>query len=992
MLERSDIASGMSFAPAKPCIVIVPTSRQTDVVLRAWAHKNGNGEPPIVETMAGFLRRLGNHLLPAGPTILGEDQVDVLIRHVISDSSMLHAIGFEAQKLVRWTQYGATPRYVDELADKAGLHTRRGRMLAEIATAWKRLLDLYGGLACDRGTYERHVQSIVADVANRPLRNASGDVISSCVMIATHGVTTADRELLATLAQHGWDVGVGFASELENVPGLHDLISASATDAAWFVSQGWHQGANEQSLPQYDLVNVNLPSREEEVRRVIASIKTDVASGISLRDITVCVPGASVYRQIIDDHARRAGLPLEVKKHLPLAAWPAATAAKALCDLVCNDWKRDDLERFLSHSTVIAYIRGVSDLLHVARYERIPGGEGPLGWRRRLEMIVESCQAQAETTAHEGDRKNLERRGRRAERALVAINSIALFAPSTATALIAASVFAESLRIALDGMGLATRQQETYEKLTDLLETYAGLMERHALPKRTFAEHAESWWRLVSAAGSKVERALGSGVAVLAPAELRCRPWQRVYVLGMVEGEFPRISEHVTDREIIPGVLERMYLQSMTDIVYAVSAGGRLVLTRPTHIDQAATLPSSLHELIGREPLGSVPLTLDATVPLAIHRHDLRPPTSDVYRAPQVASIHDVQQADIQEKIIAELHRPLSPSRLDVFTQCPYQFYAEKILRLGSVDVQDAKLTPMERGRMLHGVVAAFFASLQPSVPYDAISTANELLSLSVRLDPARIDEYWELLQRIAHQHMGTDEWMHAYANLDRHTLFGSQDRPGLLLQWLHLEIAYQQATRHYPTLLEIAIDDEIELPHQGAHLKVPISTRVDRIDVAESNGVITFIVNDYKASVSTGYGLSDIRSGKLSQMPIYLEAATKWFKQHGIEAIPWAAFYRSFGKSLHKTDDPLNRVALQDPAMVIDEEAPGIKPMYITGKVKEFTDRPLVEQNQINLETISAIVTRLHDGTFPVRPATAEVCKNCDAQELCRIEHWGIA
>ena len=991
LLEHADIVDGIRHLPSQPCVVIVPTTRQAEIVLRAWAQHNGHGEPPIIETMASFLRRLGQHLLTDGTTILNEDLVDVLLRHVVADSSMLQSIGLEAQKLVRWTQYGVTPAAVDELADKAGLHTRRGRLLAEIAAAWKRLYELYSGLACDRGAYELLVQKSLSTIAERPLRNASGDEISACVMIATHGVTPADKELLAALAEFGWDVGIGFAAELAPVDGVSDMISASATDAAWYVANGWHHGWCGEQLPEYELVVTTLPSREEEVRRIMASIKHDVAEGVSLRDIAICVPGASMYRQIIDDHARRAGVPLEAKRHITLAATPAATAVRAICDLVIRRWLRDDLERLLSHGSVMHEIRGNADLLHVARNERILGGEGVRGWQIRLDAIASSCSELLKNDAINPDeQRTIERRLRRAERASTAINSIALVVPSGDSEPLPAAAFALSVRTAIDGMGLAARQQEECEQLVNCLDLYTGLAERHGLQMLTFQQHAEHWWRLVASAASRVERASGAGVPVVAPAELRCRPWQRVYVLGMVEGEFPRVHEHITDREIIPGVLERMYAQAMTDIAYAVQSGGRLVITRPKHVDRAVTLPSSLIDVLGRTPSVTIPPMLDVQHRIAVHSHELPPINRDVYRAPQCATINGIAIPELRERIEQERSRPLSPSRLDLYSQCPYRFYAEKILRLRQVDIHDAKLSPLERGTMLHDVAAEFFRSLQPAVQYDSISSVDELLSLSVRLDPANVNAYWQQLQMIAHQRMGTQEWQHAYAMLDRHALFGTDERPGLLLQWLHLEIAYQQATGHYPTLLEIAIDEDLVMPSMAGSGTLRVSTRVDRIDVGFRDGCVTFVVNDYKATASTGYGLAEIQSGQLSQMPIYLEATRLWLEHHGIRASPAAAVYRSFGKALHVTDDPVNKIALVDPSFDVPKDAVGIKTLKPTTASKEFLEKPLVEQNHLILEVVGEIASGLHAGLYAVRPAGTDACRTCDVQELCRIEQWG--
>jgi hypothetical protein len=932
--------------------------------------------------MAAFVRRLGMHVMPGGPIIMGEDKVDVLIRQITADSSMLASIGFEAQKLVRWTQYGVSPEFVDDLADKAGMHTRKGRMLAEIAAAWRKLRDLYCGMACDRGTYELLVQDALKQLAERPLRTTSGDIISSCVMIATHGVTTADKELLAELALQGWDVGIGFATEHPAVVALDATVGASVTDAAWYVANGWHQGETSHMPADIDVHVAALPSREEEVRRVLAAIKEDAAAGISLRGIGICVPGAGVYRQIIEDLARRAGIPLDAEQMVPVASTHQATAVRAVCDAAANGWTKEDLERVLTHVAIRQRIPNAADVLAVARTERIRGGEGPSGWQRRLDEIASSCRQTLEERPDAEDAYLTERRLRRIHRAATAVNNLAAMIPAVPQKPLSAEEFRGLLTPLIDDSGS--------DKLLECLDDYVGLAERHDLADAAFDRHLELWWSLVRAAGNQIVRSSGTGVAVVAPAELRCRAWERVYVLGMVEGEFPRVQEHITDREIVPGVLERMYQQGMIDIMMSVRANGRLVFTRPTHIDGAAALTSSLLDAIDHTSMKPLPAVFRKETAVALKRHDVRSAAmSKVYRQPQHADVRSVQGADLRDRIEAELARPVSPSRLDLYSQCPYKFYAEKILRLGQIDIPEARLSPLERGTMLHDVAAEFFRRQQPQRAYAEVSSLDDLLSFSVRLYPERADHYWQMLQEIAHERMRTHEWAHAYADIDQHVLFGTEDRPGLLKQWLLLEIAYQQTTQHYPTLIELPIETRIAMSADASLSEVQVAARVDRIDIAHQNGMVTFIVNDYKARVSSGYTLAEIMSGKLSQMPIYLEAARTWLAEHNIPATPWAALYRSFGTVLHTTDDPMNKIAMKDPVMQIPKEAEGIKQPRWIGDAKEFAEKPLTEQNQELLQVVGGVVAGVYDGVFAVRPAP-RACELCNVGEVCRIEQWG--
>ncbi len=992
LLEGGDLAGGLRDVSASS-IVIVPTRRQKEAVLRAWALNHGTGEPPMIETMAVFLRRMGDHLLFGAPTILSENEVDVLIRQVIADSSMLTSIGFEAQKLVRWTQYGITPDRVDELADLAHAQSRKGRILAEIAAGWRKLIDLYGRLACDRGRYELEVLARLPNLVKRPLRTPSGDEISSCVMIATHGVTTLDRDVLAALAVCGWDVGVGFADDLPTRSETQDRIGVSVADAAWFRAQDWTYGETVRSIPPYETFSVALASREEEVRRCIACIKDDVRHGTSLRDIAICVPGASVYRQIVEDLARRADLPLEAASSIPLSAEPEATALRSACDVALRGWMREDLERLLSHKKITKTINNALDIIAVARQERITGGEGPAQWLHRIEVTLQRLvDAEADAADDAPETSSLHYQRKRAERAAAGVNDLHAMVPTVSAYAIRAGDFAEELRRVVDAMGLSstrTADAPTTDRLLECLDAYTSLAERHQLSKLTFEEHVGNWWSMVQAVGPSITFTSGVGAAVVSPAELRCRPWKRVYVLGMVEGEFPRLHEHVADREIIPDVLERMYVQALTDIVWSVAEGGRLVFTRPSKTDGAATLASSLLDTLPVDVSVEPPELLSALTSVAISKRDVRNVAADAHRLDQTLNVTNILDQELVSVVQEELKRPVSASRLDLFSQCSYRYYAERILRLGSVDISDARLTPLERGTMLHEVVAEFFAKQQPIRDYEAVSSLDQLRTLMIRLQPSMADDYWDMLKSIAHERMRTQEWTHAYAQIEQAMLFGTAQRPGLLRQWLYQEMAYQVSTKHYPTFLELDLDVQIHVRREQPFEVMPIRGRIDRIDVSDNGQQTTFIVNDYKPTVEGKYRLQEIMSGTLSQMPIYLEAARVWLANHNVDAEPWAAVYRSFGNSIHKTDEPQNRVAMKDPDFVIAKTDSGIKLPDWRTTAREFALKPLAEQNAEVLSVIGDIAHTMQSGEYVVKPLQ-KACLTCDYHELCRVDEWG--
>ena len=194
---------------------------------------------------------------------------------------------------------------------------------------------------------------------------------------------------------------------------------------------------------------------------------------------------------------------------------------------------------------------------------------------------------------------------------------------------------------------------------------------------------------------------------------------------------------------------------------------------------------------------------------------------------------------------------------------------------------------------------------------------------------------------------------------------------------------------QHYPVLIELDLDVEITVSTEQSEEKFHVKGRVDRVDVSVGDNGVTFVVNDYKPTVEQKYRLQEIMTGTLSQMPIYLEATRVWLQKHHVTATPWAALYRSFGKSIHKTDEPQNRIAMKDPACVVAKTDPGVKLPDWKTHVKQFSLKPLTEQNHEVLTVIGGIAHELQSGEFAVRPLQS-ACNTCDYNELCRVDEWG--
>jgi ATP-dependent helicase/DNAse subunit B len=209
-----------------------------------------------------------------------------------------------------------------------------------------------------------------------------------------------------------------------------------------------------------------------------------------------------------------------------------------------------------------------------------------------------------------------------------------------------------------------------------------------------------------------------------------------------------------------------------------------------------------------------------------------------------------------------------SASGLSVFGNCPYRFFAQRVLKLEPRGEAALDLQAIDAGKLLHDILRRFFEGHRRQRLYSLDSSAlrAELLEIADRV----FDEHERVVPPLNRQ-----IW-----KIDR------EIRKILLEQVLLYELDVQQETAKNdvrPAFFEISFGgtrsaardpDSTDLPLELTRStfvgeeSIKISGQIDRVDLAEDN---TLIAYDYKLSV--GSTKEDIRTGRSLQIPIYLEA-----------------------------------------------------------------------------------------------------------------------
>ncbi|HSK62303.1 MAG TPA: PD-(D/E)XK nuclease family protein, partial [Pyrinomonadaceae bacterium] len=212
-----------------------------------------------------------------------------------------------------------------------------------------------------------------------------------------------------------------------------------------------------------------------------------------------------------------------------------------------------------------------------------------------------------------------------------------------------------------------------------------------------------------------------------------------------------------------------------------------------------------------------------------------------------------------------------SASGLSTYGNCPYRFFAQRVLRLEPRGEAALDLQAIDAGKLLHDILRRFFERhrREPLHKLDRKKLQTELATIADKV----FDEHERVVPPLNKQ-----IW-----KIDR------EIRKILLDQVLLYELEVQEAAAQegvLPSYFEVAFggmksaakdpdskDEPLELARETfvGEETIKISGQIDRVDVARDNTVIAY---DYK--LSTGSSRYDMLSGRSLQLPIYLEALEK--------------------------------------------------------------------------------------------------------------------
>ncbi|MCL6622849.1 MAG: PD-(D/E)XK nuclease family protein [Syntrophobacterales bacterium] len=389
--------------------------------------------------------------------------------------------------------------------------------------------------------------------------------------------------------------------------------------------------------------------------------------------------------------------------------------------------------------------------------------------------------------------------------------------------------------------GLSEPEEDAWRHLAEVLDELSWVLEEEEMGLPDFHAWLTHAAGAVELAGEGREE---TGFQVLGLLETRGLEFDRVFCLGMTSGNFPGPPRPLPllspweKRQVLGGTAASQYRFAKALFAGLLGTAPHLVLTRPAVVDGEEQVGTYLW--VGQwEPAGLNPLSTPHPAWLAVPavRAALAPPPP-----PPEPSPGPVKVPLPAEVRITHVQTGLS---------CPCRFLLEVLLEMGPLPEEEGGLGALERGQLLHKVVARFVRSFGPVL--EATGSWDDDLArryleeaVAATLDPQPDDPHLQA-ERL--------RWL------------GDDTIPGLLPAWLELEKQrFREGWRW------VAVEQDFSgLAPEDCSLSV--RGRIDRLDHHPERGEV--VVWDYKSGNIPTRPVVFVRQEEY-QLPGYLLAVRR--------------------------------------------------------------------------------------------------------------------
>ena len=310
--------------------------------------------------------------------------------------------------------------------------------------------------------------------------------------------------------------------------------------------------------------------------------------------------------------------------------------------------------------------------------------------------------------------------------------------------------------------------------------------------------------------------------------------------------------------------------------------------------------------------------------------------------------------------------RCFSASELELYAACPYRFLLENILKVSPPEDISLQLDALERGQIVHDVLASFHRQVNETAGHPASPLEFDEEQYD-RLMKKAMDETFtqtssnpvlaslrEINRRLITKWLA--EYRRQHENYDK--LWSSYEAP-LVPEFF--EVSFGESKHRQEGL---SIDAALEF-YDGKDT-VRVSGRIDRIDTGKVAGQEIFNVLDYKTGGTRKYSHDEAALGTSLQLPLYAMAVAE-LVLNDRDIVPWQAGYWSISREDgFKSKQSLIMYHLTDNCATLTDEWE--------------TSRAALQ------ETISTLVKGIRRGDFPVFNRDRRCTSYCPLRTVCRI------
>ncbi len=768
-----------------------------------------------------------------------------------------------------------------------------------------------------------------------------------------------------------------------------------------------------------------------EVELICKLIKQLVADNPA-RDLSrICVATykPQTYSRLMREHARKYGIPMNVTDRFELSQAPVVVAIIGLLEMAARGFRRDDVLRVVASKYFSLNDAGTpidgENLMTISIDLKILRGVN--NWVKKIEELI--ARAQHEQRQSDDEQENV-RRGRDIRRLTKAANDIRWLDATVRDISREQSPasFEQTLCRLLEKLHLQTRivslgRQEHGELIERDARAYARFLEvlTHTKNLLEYQQGKESTQSLkffldqlkvaISQERYNIRELFGQGVLVTSIEETRGLPIDVMIVAGLVDGEFPSVyqseifysNRRLKEREqrhtwenrylfyqAITNWTEHLYLtypqqdadldlvpSSFIDAVEAITVVEELTYPGSSPFEQTLYSHEDYLRQVGR--MTGIGLKSSADVPASLIEQskyveraiEVEQNRVDLHTLPEYEGIiANAISPEAREKLAQLKHRVYSVSQLETYGKCPFQFLAQRLLRLNVVEEFDEEFSPLEKGSVLHEALFEFYTERR-----------EKSLPSLIGCSDGEFSEAYRRLLEITERKLAEIDIPDAFWDLEKELILGDRST-GRGILWEFMNHERNRSTSFRPAYFEVGFGSKL-----GAQTRIDLSFssedpivagsvmlrgKVDRVEMSER----AFSIIDYKTGKNLPK-LEDIRAGISLQLPVYLYSIERLMEEKlARECVPAGGVY-------YQLRSPIGLKIGVGSTAYKDRLGIAGRAGYLP---TDHDFRTLIDES---VAMVNTFVDDMSQGKFPLTSLNKvdKVCKYCDYKTICRIQ-----